>query len=90
MLAAAALLGLAGGLGLLLGGQLLLVEDRVQAQLAALVDLRQLDLDLVAHAQDVLDVLHALAAHQPADLRDVQQPVLAGGQLLRLEQKKGE
>ena len=52
----------------------------MQAQLAALVDLGQLDLDLVPDVEDVLDVLHALAADEPADLGDVEQAVLAGGQ----------
>ena len=59
-----------GGLGALL-------DDRVQRQLAARVDLADLDLDLLADGQDVLDVLDALAADELADLRDVQQAVLA-------------
>src|SRR5690606_20042532 len=56
---------------------LVLVEHDVQRQLAARVDLADLDLDLLAHAEHVVDVLDALAAHELADLRDVQQAVLA-------------
>src|SRR5690606_17373438 len=37
-----------------------LVDDGDERQLAAVVDLRDLDLDLLAHAQNVLDVLDAL------------------------------
>ena len=48
-----------------------------QGQLAARVDLADLDLDLLADLHDVLDVLDALAAGQLAQLRDVQQAVLA-------------
>ncbi len=51
-----------------------------QGELAAGVDLGDLDLDLGAHADHVLDVLHALATGELADLRDVQQTVLAGEQ----------
>src|SRR5690625_3156751 len=76
---------LAGTLGLfvgllavgLLGGRLLrLVDYRVQRQLAARVDLGQLDLDLLADVEDVFDVLHALATDEAPDLRDVQEAVL--------------
>src|SRR5579859_6774594 len=51
-----------------------------QRELAALVDLGDLDLDLVADLDHVVDVLHALAAGDLAQLRDVQQAVLAGQQ----------
>src|SRR5690606_40040475 len=72
-------LGLAaGGLGLLLGGLLLDDLDGDERELAALVDLGDLHLDLLADVHDVLDVLDALAAVQLADLGDVQQAVLAG------------
>src|SRR5207244_7872333 len=54
--------------------------DRDQRQLAAVVDLADLDLDLVADVHHVVDVLDSLAAVQLADLRDVQQAVLAGQQ----------
>src|SRR5690606_18787985 len=79
------LLGVALGRGLALGrgaglAVLLVLDDGVQGELAARVDLRELDLDLLAHAEDVLDVLHALAADEPADLRDVEEAVLARGQ----------
>src|SRR4029079_6188895 len=48
-----------------------------QGELAARVDLADLDLDLLPDGQDVLDVLDALATHQAAELRDVQQTVVA-------------
>src|SRR6201999_1926382 len=54
--------------------------DGNERQLAAVVDLADLHLDLVAHVNDVLDVLDPPAAVQLADLRDVQQAVLAGQQ----------
>src|SRR5215468_9174921 len=54
--------------------------DRDQRQLAAVVDLADLDLDLVANLDDVVDVLDPRAAVQLADLGDVQQAVLAGQQ----------
>src|SRR3954471_20292963 len=57
-----------------------LVQHGSQRQLAARVDLGDLDLDLLADAEHVLDVLDALAPDHPADLRDVQQPVLARNQ----------
>src|SRR5690606_28188350 len=58
-------LGLAaGGLGLLLGGLLLDDLDGDERELAALVDLGDLHLDLLADVHDVLDVLDALAAVQ--------------------------
>src|SRR5215468_5439343 len=53
---------------------------RDQGQLAAVVDLADLDLDLVADVDHVVDVLDPLAAVQLADLGDVQQTVLAGQQ----------
>ena len=46
-----------------------LVDDGDERQLAAVIDLRDLDLDLLAHAQDVLDVLDALALVELAQLR---------------------
>src|SRR4051794_27861325 len=54
-----------------------LLDDWDQRQLAAIVDLADLDLDLLADRDDVLDVLHPLATHQGAELGDVQQAVLA-------------
>src|SRR5271166_3343643 len=54
--------------------------DRDQRQLAAVVDLADLDLDLVADVHYLVDVLDPLAAVQLADLGDVQQAVLAGQQ----------
>src|SRR5690242_8520228 len=48
-----------------------LVVDQHQADLAALVDLGDLDLQLVAHADDVFDLADPLAAPQ---LADVHQP----------------
>src|SRR6201987_3180015 len=54
--------------------------DRNQRQLAAVVDLADLDLDLVADVHHFVDVLDSLAAVQLTDLRDVQQAVLAGQQ----------
>src|SRR5659263_201519 len=52
-------------------------DHGVQRDLAARVDLGNLDLDLLADRDDVLDVLHPLATDEPADLRDVQQTVAA-------------
>src|SRR5580693_6780333 len=54
--------------------------DRDQRQLAAVVDLPDLDLDLVADLDHVVDVLDPGTAVQLADLGDVQQAVLAGQQ----------
>src|SRR5215510_10464833 len=54
--------------------------DRDQRQLAAVVDLADLDLDLVADLDDIVDVLDPGTAVQLADLGDVQQAVLAGQQ----------
>src|SRR5579859_2688853 len=51
--------------------------DRHERQLAAVVDLADLDLDLVADLDHVVNVLDAHAAVQLAYLGDVQQPVLA-------------
>src|SRR5271166_1470599 len=51
--------------------------DRDKRQLAAVVHLADLDLDLVADVHHVVDVLDPLAAVQLADLGDVQQAVLA-------------
>src|SRR5438270_286261 len=61
------------GVGQLLTGFLVDQAHR-QANLAARIDLEQLDLDLLAFAQDVADVLDPLVF----DLRDVHQPILAG------------
>src|SRR5690242_17205638 len=60
-----------------LGGRVLgrrLIVDEHEADLAALVDLGDLDLQLVADVHDVLDLADPLAA---AQLADVQQAVLA-------------
>src|SRR5690348_11356660 len=54
--------------------------DRDERQLAAVVDLADLHLDLVADLDHVVDVLDPGAAVQLADLGDVQQAVLAGQQ----------
>src|SRR5207302_3121892 len=61
------------GIGKLLAG-LLIDQAHRQADLAALVDLEQLDLHFLALGEDVADVLDPLVL----DLRDVDQPVLAG------------
>src|SRR5262249_11675966 len=67
--------------GEILAGRLALYHlDRDQRQLAAVVDLADLDLDLVADVDHVVDVLDPPAAVQLADLGDVQQAVLAGQQ----------
>src|SRR5699024_10700211 len=49
-------------------------------ELAAVIDLRDLDLDLLADSDDVVDVFDALAVIELAQLGDVQQTVLARGQ----------
>src|SRR5215472_15212998 len=51
--------------------------NRHERQLAAVVDLADLDLDLVADLDHVIDVLNPGAAVQLAYLGDVQEPVLA-------------
>src|SRR5215469_4757489 len=51
--------------------------NRHERQLAAVVDFADLDLDLVADLDHVIDVLNARAAVQLAYLGDVQEPVLA-------------
>src|SRR5204863_1036008 len=61
------------GVGQLFAGFLVDQAHR-QADLAALVDLDQLDLDLLALAQHVADILDPLVP----DLRHMDQPVLAG------------
>src|SRR6478735_9235852 len=58
-------------------GLVAVLDDRDQRQLAAVVDLADLDLDLLADRDDVLDVLDPLATGQGAQLADVQQAVLA-------------
>src|SRR5262249_5341264 len=64
--------------GQVLAGRLALQDlHRDQGQLAPVVDLADLDLDLVADVDDVVDVLDAPAAVQLADLGDVEQAVLA-------------
>src|SRR5688500_15009941 len=55
-----------------------LFDNGLERELAAVVDLRDLHEDLLADAEHVFDVLHALAAGELADLADVQQAVLAG------------
>src|SRR5699024_4461595 len=54
-----------------------IAHDGSQGELAAGVDLLELDLDLLSHAQHILDGIYALAPDELADLRDVQQAVLA-------------
>ena len=49
----------------------------IERDLAAIVDLNDDDLDLVAHVKDILDLLHAALG----DAGDVQQAVLAGQQV---------
>ncbi len=70
---AAAVAGVA--LGLRRGG--LGLVEAVETDLALLVDLDDLDLDLVAHVEDVLDPLHAALGHAG----DVEQAVLARQEL---------
>src|SRR4051794_39175232 len=65
-----------GGVGRLLARGPL-VHDRDERELAAGVDLGDLNLHLVADLDDVLDILDPLAAGDLAQLRDVQQPILA-------------
>src|SRR5437764_719535 len=60
-----------------LGGLLALRPYLVQVDLAALVDVRDLYLDLVADVEEVLDLVDPLAV---AHLRDVQQAVPTGQQ----------
>ena len=43
----------------------------MQAQLAAIIDLSNLNLNLLSDLQDVFNVLNTLAANQATDLRDV-------------------
>src|SRR5271156_4177734 len=64
----------------LAGGLALDNLDGHQRQLATVVHLADLDLDLVADVHHVVDVLDPPAAVQLADLGDVQQAVLAGQQ----------
>ena len=59
---------------------LLVFNNCVQGQLAAIIDFGNLHFDLLAHLQDVLDVLNALATNQATDLRDVQQAILTRAQ----------
>src|SRR5579859_6503931 len=76
--------------GQVLAGRLTLDDlDRHQGQLAAVVDLADLDLDLVTDVDHVVDVLDPLAAVQLADLRDVQQAVLAGQQADERAERRG-
>src|SRR6185312_15522757 len=58
-------------------GHLAVGAHLVEVHLAAGVDVGDLDLDLVAHVEEVLDALDALAV---AHLGDVQQAVAAGQQ----------
>src|SRR3954453_23534538 len=71
-----------GGLGGLRGlrGLAVLLHHRHQGELAAVVDLGDLDLELLADGDDVLDVVDALATGEGTQLADVQQAVLAGQQ----------
>ena len=46
-------------------------NNSVQAQLAAIIDLSNLNLNLLSDLQDVFNVLNTLAANQATDLRDV-------------------
>src|SRR4051794_26417015 len=78
LLGALAVPGLAGRLPLgRRPGALAVRQDRDERELAARVDLGDLDLHLLADREHVLDVLDPLAADHLADLRDVQQSVLA-------------
>src|SRR5690606_34323928 len=52
-----------------------LIEHRLERQLAAVVDLRDAHEDLLADTEHVFDVLDALATGELADLADVQQAV---------------
>ena len=61
-------LGASRGLGLV---------ETIERDLAAIVDLDDDDLDLVAHVEDVLDLLHTTLG----DAGDVQQAVLTGQQV---------
>src|SRR6202043_197644 len=54
--------------------------DRDEGELAAVVDLADLDLDLLADLDHIVHVVDPRAAVQLADLGDVQQAVLAGKQ----------
>src|SRR5690606_34737636 len=54
--------------------------DGHQGELAPFVDVPDFDVDFLPDADDIFDVLNPLAAVHLADLRDVQQPVLAGQQ----------
>src|SRR6202161_3666151 len=80
---ARALPGAIGVPGALAAGEVLACRltlddlDRNQRQLAAVVDLADLELDLVADVDHVVDVLVSPAAGQLADLGDAQQAVLA-------------
>src|SRR5512135_2666374 len=62
-----------GGLGTRARG----LDDRRQADLATAVDLGDLDLELLADRQHVLDLVDPLAASELLELADVQQAVPA-------------
>src|SRR6266849_9589672 len=65
----------------ILAGRLALDDfHRYERQFAAVVDLADLNLELVADLDHVIDVLNPHATVQLADLGDVQEPVLAGQQ----------
>src|SRR4051812_20692724 len=66
-----------------------LLDHGDQAELAARVDLGDLDLHLVADLDHVVDVLDPLAAGELAQLRDVQQAVLAGRQRDERAERRG-
>src|SRR5664280_3138781 len=57
-----------------------LLDHGDERELATVIDLGDLDLELLADRQDVLDVLHAGSAGVRPELRDVEQAVLAGEQ----------
>src|SRR5579864_6499990 len=76
--------------GQVLAGRLALHHlDGYERQLAPVVDLADLDLDLVADLHHFVDVLDPLAAVQFADLRDVQQAVLTGQQADERAERRG-
>src|SRR5690625_871454 len=66
-----------GGLGRVL---IRFFFDHVQRQLAALINFGNFDLEFLADRKYVIDVFNALATHELADLRNVEQPVFTRGQ----------
>ncbi len=55
-----------------------LVFHYSERKLATGVNLSDLNLDLLAHSKNILDILHACAVDQRADLREVQEAIFAG------------